>query len=102
MSVRRADARASRVRAQLGHPVVDADGHLIETAPVFKPFFLDYVKDFGGGDMAARFEAAGGMDYDETVLRPWGALSDEQRRTIWATRPPIQRSGLTSSMFPMR
>jgi predicted TIM-barrel fold metal-dependent hydrolase len=76
------------IRAKLGHPVVDADGHLIETAPVFKPFFLDFVKDIGGGDMAARFEAAGGMDYDDTVLRPWGALSDEQRRTSWATRPP--------------
>ncbi len=82
------DTRAGRVRASLDHPVVDADGHLIETAPVFKPFFLDYVKDIGGGDMAARFEAAGGMDYDETVLRPWGALSDDQRRATWATRPP--------------
>ena len=88
MSVGSGEPRGARIRAKLGHPVVDADGHLIETAPVFKPFFLDYVKDIGGGDMAARFEAAGGMDYDETVLRPWGALSDEQRRTTWATRPP--------------
>lgn len=79
---------AGRLRAKLPHPVVDADGHLIETAPVWKPWFLDYVKDIGGGDMAARFEAAGGMDYDETVLRPWGALSEEQRRAAWATRPP--------------
>jgi predicted TIM-barrel fold metal-dependent hydrolase len=82
------DSSAAKIRAKLGHPVVDADGHLIETAPVFQPFFLDYVKDIGGGDMAARFEAAGGMDYDETVLRPWGALSNEQRRATWATRPP--------------
>ena len=78
----------AEIRARLPHPVVDADGHLIETAPVFKPFFLDFVKDIGGGDMVARFEAAGGMDYDETVLRPWGALSDAQRRATWATRPP--------------
>ncbi|MEE2674691.1 MAG: amidohydrolase family protein [Myxococcota bacterium] len=82
------DGRAAAVRSRLDHPVVDADGHLIETSPVFKPFFLDYVKDIGGGDMAARFEAAGGMDYDDTVLRPWAALSDEQRRAGWATRPP--------------
>jgi predicted TIM-barrel fold metal-dependent hydrolase len=87
-SVGSGESRAAKIRAGLDHPVVDADGHLIETAPVFKPFFLDYVKDIGGGDMAARFEAAGGMDYDETVLRPWGALSDEQRRATWATRPP--------------
>jgi predicted TIM-barrel fold metal-dependent hydrolase len=83
-----ARADGAKIRAGLSHPVVDADGHLIETAPVFKPFFLDFVKDIGGGDMAARFEAAGGMDYDETVLRPWGALSDEQRRARWVTRPP--------------
>lgn len=82
------DTRSARIRADLGHPVVDADGHWIETAPVMKRFFLDFVKDLGGGDLAARFEAAGGLDYDDTVLRPWSALSDEQRRAMWTTRPP--------------
>ena len=80
--------RSARIRSELGHPVIDADGHWIETAPVMKEFFLDYVKSLGGGDLAARFEAAGGLDYDDTVLRPWGALSEEQRRATWATRPP--------------
>jgi predicted TIM-barrel fold metal-dependent hydrolase len=80
--------RSARIRSDLGHPVVDADGHWIETAPVMKEFFLDYVKNLGGVDLAARFEAAGGLDYDDTVLRPWGALSDDQRRANWATRPP--------------
>ena len=82
------DTRAAKIRADLGHPVIDADGHWIETAPVMKAFFLDYVKDLGGGDLAARFEAAGGLDYDDTVLRPWSALSDEDRRAAWTTRPP--------------
>ncbi len=80
--------RSARIRSELGHPVIDADGHWIETAPVMKEFFLDYVKSLGGGDLAARFEAAGGLDYDDTVLRPWGALSEEQRKATWATRPP--------------
>ena len=83
--------RAADIRSRLGHPVVDADGHWIETAPIMKDFFLDFVKDLGGGDLAARFEAAGGLDYDDTVLRPWSALSDEERRNIWATRPPDPR-----------
>ncbi len=82
------DSRSARIRAGLGHPVVDADGHWIETAPVMKRFFLDFVKDLGGGDLAVRFEAAGGLDYDDTVLRPWSALSDGQRKAIWAPRPP--------------
>jgi hypothetical protein len=79
--------RSADLRARLGHPVVDADGHVIETIPVFKTFFLDYVKDIGGGDLAVRFEASGGMDFDDMVLRPWSALTPERRREIWATRP---------------
>ena len=80
-------ATSEAIRASLDHPVVDADGHLIETIPVFDTFFLDYVKDLGGGDLAARFEAAGGMDFDDMVLRPWSALGEARRREIWATRP---------------
>ena len=78
---------SEEIRAKLDHPVIDADGHIIETIPVFRSFFLDYVKDAGGSDIAARFEAAGGMDFDDMVLRPWSALSEQQRRDTWATRP---------------
>ena len=67
--------RSARIRSDLGHPVVDADGHWIETAPVMKEFFLDFVRDLGGGDLAARFEAAGGLDYDGSP-----ALGCAQRR----------------------
>jgi predicted TIM-barrel fold metal-dependent hydrolase len=79
--------RAAEIRAGLGHPVIDADGHVIETIPVFHGFFLDFVKQQGGVDLAARFEAAGGIDFDDMVLRPWSALSESKRREIWATRP---------------
>jgi predicted TIM-barrel fold metal-dependent hydrolase len=81
------DTAAGRLRAKLGHPVVDADGHIIETAPVFMPYFEDYVKRVGGGDLAEKFRRAGGMDFDEMVLRPWSRLSWEERRASWATRP---------------
>ena len=73
-------SRSAEIRERLGHPVVDADGHYIESAPVFKHFLHDYVKDIAGGDLAKRFDQAGGMDYDEMVLRPWGALSWDERR----------------------
>jgi predicted TIM-barrel fold metal-dependent hydrolase len=81
------DTGAARLRARLGHPVVDADGHVIETAPVFLPFFEDYVRKHAGGDMVKRFRAVGGMDFDEMVLRPWSHLSWDERRAGWATRP---------------
>lgn len=35
--------RSAELRAQLGYPVVDGDGHVIELIPVF----LDYVRDHG-------------------------------------------------------
>jgi len=82
------ETAASRLRASLGHPVIDADGHLIETAPVFKGYLHEFVAEHGGGDLAERFARAGGMDYDDMVLRPWSALSWEERRASWATRPP--------------
>ncbi len=78
---------AGSIRRELGHPVIDADGHVIETPPVFMPFFEDFVKEVAGGDMVERFRRVGGMDFDDMVLRPWSRLSWEERRGIWATRP---------------
>ena len=40
------------IRAKLDHPVVDADGHMIEAGFAV----LDYVKQVGGADMAAKYE----------------------------------------------
>jgi len=87
MQVGLRDTRSARIRAGLAHPIVDADGHFIETVPVFRSFFLDYVKNLAGGDLAARFEASGGIDFDDMVLRPWSSLGTERRRELWATRP---------------
>jgi predicted TIM-barrel fold metal-dependent hydrolase len=85
--IARRPTAAAKLRAALGHPVIDADGHVIETPPVFLPFFEEYVAKVAGGDMVKRFRAVGGMDFDEMVLRPWSRLSWEERRVAWATRP---------------
>ena len=39
------------IRAQLGHPVIDADAHINE----FYPGFLDSIEKVGGGDFARRY-----------------------------------------------
>jgi predicted TIM-barrel fold metal-dependent hydrolase len=80
--------QAAALRERLGHPVVDADGHYIETGPALRDFVREYARAAGGGDLAERFERVGGIDYDETVLRPWSRLSEAERRSTWATRPP--------------
>jgi predicted TIM-barrel fold metal-dependent hydrolase len=84
MKIGAKDTAAAALRARLGHPVVDADGHVIETGPVFQPFFEDYVRQIGGADLVKRCRV---MDFDEMVLRPWSALSWDERRAAWATRP---------------
>ncbi len=40
-----AQSRSAQVRRQLGHPVLDGDGHIVELMPVF----LDFVRDHGHG-----------------------------------------------------
>jgi len=82
-------ASSADIRRSLNHPVVDADGHYIETMPILKPFLIDSVRDIAGGDLARRIEAgAAGVDYDETVLRPWSKLSERERRERGISRPP--------------
>ena len=42
---------AARIRAHLGHPILDGDGHWIESMPVL----IDFVREAGGADMADRY-----------------------------------------------
>ncbi len=37
-------ATGAQVRAELGHPIIDGDGHILE----FMPQVFDYVADVGG------------------------------------------------------
>jgi predicted TIM-barrel fold metal-dependent hydrolase len=80
---------ASDIKARIDHPVVDADGHYIETMPILKPFLIESVREIAGGELAAKVESgAAGIDYDDTVLRPWARLSWEERRAAGISRPP--------------
>ena len=63
-------SRSSQIREQLGHPVIDSDGHFLE----YVPFFLDYLRDVGGSEMAARFEAAWAGSF---ISPRWYELSPE-------------------------
>lgn len=81
--------KASDVRAGLGHPVVDADGHYIETMPILKPYLVDSIRELAGTDLAKKVEGgAAGMDYDDTVLRPWSRLTEDEKKNSGVSRPP--------------
>lgn len=80
---------SAEVRAGLNHPVIDADGHYIETMPILKPFLIDSVREIAGADLARRVEnGEAGVDYDETVLRPWAKMSEQERLARGISRPP--------------
>lgn len=63
------------VRATLDHPVIDADGHVIE----YPPTLWDFVAEEGGPELADRFRAA-------TPPR-WYAMTEQERRARREPRP---------------
>ena len=47
----RPHAKVEALRRRIDHPIVDADGHQLETVPVL----LDYIREVGGSAMPERF-----------------------------------------------
>ena len=76
------------IRAQLGHPVIDADAHINE----FYPGFLDSIEKVGGGDFARRYregflQSGTGGGHRGGDFSGWVDQSWEERRR-WRTRRP--------------
>ncbi|MBV8360009.1 MAG: hypothetical protein JO189_19045, partial [Deltaproteobacteria bacterium] len=47
----KANPKVDQLRAKLGHPIVDADAHQVEMAPLF----LDFLREAGGAKMPQRW-----------------------------------------------
>jgi predicted TIM-barrel fold metal-dependent hydrolase len=75
MSLATDTPRAARIREQLGYPIVDGDGHILELTTVF----LEYLRETEGTAIADRFEASGPY---ARWSEPW-AKGLEQRRRTW-------------------
>lgn len=91
--------KSAAIRARLSHPVIDGDGHIVETGPVF----VDYLKSVAGQRVADRFVGS----YSEAMMNMnWRALSPAERReralmrpTWWAT-PARNTLDLATAMMP--
>src|SRR5437016_2030932 len=70
------------IRARVGHPIADADGHAIN--PTHE--YLDYLKKVGGPQMVADFQT---VDDPELFMtgRRWRRMTPEERRRTWTTSP---------------
>src|SRR3954453_23182731 len=93
--------KASQVRASVGHPIVDADGHFVEISPVLNDEVVSYVEEIGGAALRGRYLGAGtgrGIFHTTSALQDRGsaAVRDEWRAMPswwgWQTRNTLDRA----------
>jgi predicted TIM-barrel fold metal-dependent hydrolase len=60
--------KAERIRAGLSHPIIDADGHFVEVAPLFNEEMLTYLEEMGGPEVRDRYALDTGLTDTSTVL----------------------------------
>ena len=75
---RRRRPRAPKVRAQLDHPVIDADGHWVELFPIY----FDYIAEVGSPADVDKFRTRYGHRF-----HGWYELTIEERRQHRLRRP---------------
>ena len=81
---------SAAVRERLGHPVIDADGHIVEVVPVLHAYF----RELAGEPLFQRYLSrlpASMMNLDGGVERVggpkgWYGLSRDERRSLRVTR----------------
>ncbi len=78
-------SKSAKVKAQLKHPVVDADGHWLELHPVF----AEYVAEYAGGKMADRYKAqlARAEGYNQFKVSSEQRKRARMRRQGWWGHP---------------
>ena len=64
---------AAALRAELGHPIIDTDGHVVE----FRPVMDEYLAEFAGARAVDRFRRG----------TPWYWSDDETRRRLHLAKP---------------
>src|SRR5215510_11465127 len=76
------NSKSAAVRAKLGHPVIDGDGHWLEPVPIF----LDFLRDVGGVSAVDRFvkKAKDTSWYDMT---PSDRMDQRPHRPTWWGEP---------------
>ena len=77
--------KAAKVRSAVSHPIVDADGHLVELGPVLDDELLSYLEEAGGRRLRDRYLAGAVKPFDTST-----ALADRGHRAVrekWLAMP---------------
>ncbi len=69
---------AADIRAKFDHPVIDADGHIVEVAPVYE----EYISKVAGPELRDRV-----IEHLKNMVRQWYNVSDEERFERHIQRP---------------
>ncbi len=81
--------KVTDIRRQIGHPIIDGDGHLFE----FSPLVSDYIRKIGGGDVVQRYNKR------FTEARYFAEASGPRARSYW-TFPEENTLDKMTSIFP--
>ncbi len=87
-----ASSKSREIRTRVGHPIIDADGHMVE----FGPPLEDYVRKIGGSDYAVQFVGH---------PRRWGKsdedrLANRQTMLSWWVPPTVNTLDRATVQLP--
>ena len=77
--------KAARVRDQVSHPIIDADGHFVEIGPMLDDELLTSLEEFGGAGLRDRFLA--GRTAPTDTASNLADRSDPSVREQWRAMP---------------
>ena len=90
---------AAKVREQLKHPIIDADGHFVEMGPILDDELLTYLEEAGGKDLRDRYLASTSRPFntanvlagrdDPSVKQEWRAAPSWWG---WQTKNTLDRA----------
>ncbi len=78
-------SKAAKVRSEVSHPIIDADGHLVELGPVLDDELLSYLEEAGGRKLRDRYLAGAVKPFDTST-----ALADRGHPAVrekWLAMP---------------
>jgi predicted TIM-barrel fold metal-dependent hydrolase len=70
---------AAQIRRELGHPVVDADGHFIELGPLMNDEIVSYLEEAGGASLRDKFISSSANILDTAVFEADRSVPEIQR-----------------------
>ena len=92
--------KAAKVRSQVGHPIIDADGHLVEIGPILDDELAAYLEQTGGRRLRDRYLSGAVKPFDTSmalanrsgdpaVAENWSAMPSWWG---WQTRNTLDRA----------